>query len=188
MQSLLGEQCESSSHNPSLSYSCDSCRFLSVTCGDSAVDAGEECDKGAQNSTSPDALCRPNCSLSRCGDGVLDSAELCDDGNRLNGDGCDRYCKKESDDSAVPEETQVAAETTPPEQLLNGQFPNYQQPTQFGFPQYPNFQQLPYQLPLAQLQPRIQSRGPVGDTGPAAVAVIGAGAAAGIGWIRRKRR
>jgi MYXO-CTERM domain-containing protein len=47
---------------------------------------------------------------------------------------------------------------------------------------------LPYQLPLAQLRPLVQSRGPAGDTGPAAVAVIGAGAAAGLAWIRRRRK
>ncbi len=45
-----------------------------------------------------------------------------------------------------------------------------------------------YPLPLAQLQPLIRSRGPVGDTGPAAVAIIGAGAAAGFSWIRRRRK
>jgi hypothetical protein len=65
------------------------------------------------------------------------------------------------------------------------QFPNMQQ---LGFPQYPNFKQLPNQLPLAQLQPLIQSQAPIGDTGPAAVAIVGAGAAAGWSWMRRKRR
>ena len=80
---------------------------------------------------------------------------------------------------------------------IQGQFMQYGQYGQFGqgtftqgigFPQYPNYQQLPYQLPLAQLQPIIQSRGPAGDTGPAAVAVVGAGAAAGLSWIRRRRK
>jgi predicted permease len=61
-------------------------------------------------------------------------------------------------------------------------------PNSAYFPQYPTGQQLPYQLPLAQLRPLIQTQGPVGDTGPAAVAVIGAGAAAGFSWIRRKKR
>ncbi|MBT5149418.1 MAG: DUF4215 domain-containing protein [Candidatus Peribacter sp.] len=51
--------------------------------------------------------------------------------------------------------------------------------------QYPS---APYQLPFAQLRPTIQSRGPAGDTGPAAVAIVGAGAAAGLSWIRRRKK
>jgi cysteine-rich repeat protein len=92
VQSLLGEQCENATHDKSLSYQCSNCHFVSLTCGDETTDPGEECDEGKKNSSSPDAVCRPNCSLSRCGDSVIDSVELCDDGNRLNGDGCDRYC------------------------------------------------------------------------------------------------
>ena len=181
VQSLLGEQCETSLHNAALPYDCQKCRLLSFSCGDGIVDTGEECDAGDNNSTSPDAACRPNCSHARCGDSVLDSAEICDDGNRLNGDGCDRFCRIEKD----TQDTLVASEVTPYGQNLAI---NRQVQTQFGFPRYPNYQQLPYQLPLAQLQPLIQSQGPIGDTGPAAVAIIGAGAAAGFSWIRRKRR
>ena len=182
VQSLLGEQCEQATHSPLNPYPCINCLFLSLTCGDGTVNPGEDCDNGALNSNTPDAACRPNCHTSRCGDGVLDSQEICDDGNRLSNDGCDRYCR---------EETQIAAEqlqekdaTTPPSTIAS----QFQPRGQFNFPQYPNFQQLPYQLPLAQLRPLIQSQGPVGDTGPAAVAVIGAGTAAGFSWIRRKRR
>jgi len=178
VQTLLGEQCETSTHNPALPYQCDRCRFLSTTCGDSTVDPGEECDDGVLNSSTPDAVCRPDCSVSRCGDAVLDSTELCDDGNRLSGDGCDRYCKNEE---GANETTQVASKTTPLASLL------YQNQAQYGFPQYPNFQQVPYQLPLAQLQPLIQGQAPIGDTGPAAVVVAASGMAAGIGWIRRKK-
>ena len=177
VQSLLGEQCEQSTHDVSLGYTCNRCRFVSLFCGDNTLDPGEECDDGPQNSTSPDALCRPDCSLSRCGDGVLDSTELCDDGNAINNDGCDRYCLIEDGINA----TQVAGEVTIPT-------PYPLPPTPVGFPQYPNFQQLPYQLPLAQLQPLMQRQAPIGDTGPAAVAVVASGMAAGIGWIRRKKR
>ncbi|MBT4120030.1 MAG: DUF4215 domain-containing protein [Candidatus Peribacter sp.] len=187
VQSLLGEQCESSTHDSSLPFGCLNCLFLSTTCGDGTVDAGEECDKGTQNSTSPDALCRPNCHTARCGDGVLDSSETCDDGNRLSKDGCDRFCRKEQE-----EPTQIAFEESAPTEVAaqattqSNQFANPY--SQVGFPQIPSYNQLPYQLPLAQLQPLIAKQAPIGDTGPAAVAVIGAGAAAGIGWIRRKRR
>jgi hypothetical protein len=41
---------------------------------------------------------------------------------------------------------------------------------------------------MAQLQPLIQSQAPIGDTGPAAVAVVASGMAAGMGWMRRKRK
>jgi hypothetical protein len=90
--------------------------------------------------------------------------------------------EKDAQDS---QDTIAASETTP-----FAQYPttNYQLPTQFGFPQYLNFQQLPYQLPLAQLQPLMQTQAPIGDTGPAAAVIVASGAAAGFGWIRRKRR
>lgn len=189
VQSLLGEQCEFSTHNPSLPYACKNCRFFSTSCGDGNIDLGEECDDGIQNSHSPDANCRPDCSAPRCGDGIIDSAEQCDDGNRLGGDNCDRYCRVEDGEPGVSviasdqqKSTGVIAGVTTSSVAAQ---PSYQQ---FTFPQYANFQQLPYQLPLAQLQPLIQTQGPAGDTGPAAVVVIGAGAAAGLSWMRRKRK
>ena len=181
IQSMLGEQCEGTKD-------CSQCRFVSKTCGDGNLDPGEECDEGALNSSSPDANCRPDCSLSRCGDAVLDSQELCDDGNRRNNDGCDRYCVIEQSDK--PDTSVKGANTTVqfptlPTNVLSQSQQNQQQ--QFQFPQYSNFQQLPYQLPLAQLQPLIQSQGPIGDTGPAAVAVVASGMAAGLGWMRRRK-
>lgn len=185
VQTLLGEQCESSVHNPALAYLCKNCRFLSLSCGDGKVDDGEDCDDGPRNSSNPNATCRPDCSSARCGDGALDSAELCDDGNRLNGDGCDRYCKTESTTVIASDTTSDVDGTALPSQVLS----SYQlQQQQYGFPQFPNFQQIPYQLPMAQLQPLIQTQAPIGDTGPASVAVIGAGAAAGWSWMRRKKR
>ena len=48
-----------------------------------------------------------------------------------------------------------------------------------------NLQPLPYQLPLPLAATR---QAPVGDTGPAALAVMAAGAAAGVGWVRKRRR
>ncbi len=179
VQSLLGEQCENSLHNSALGYDCKDCLFMSMTCGDGNQDVGEECDDGRLNSASPDANCRPNCHPYRCGDGIVDSTELCDDGNRLSGDGCDRYCLTEK-------ETPIEVAFEKPTQVGGQQ--SFTPPSTYPFPQYPTYNQVPYQLPFAQLQPLIQSQGPVGDTGPAAVAVIGAGAAAGFSWIRRKKR
>ena len=87
----------------------------------------------------------------------------------------------ENDDT----EEEEAQESVTPQAAVASQFQGYQQ---YNFPQRPTYNQLPFQLPLAQLQPLIATQGPVGDTGPAAVAVIGAGAAAGFSWIRRKRK
>jgi hypothetical protein len=70
-------------------------------------------------------------------------------------------------------------------QILGGA---YQQQQQFPFPQYPTYNQLPYQLPLAQLQPLIAQRGSAGETGPAAIFVITGGAASGMAWMRRKKK
>jgi cysteine-rich repeat protein len=187
VQTLLGEQCELSLHSASLPYSCNNCRFLSLFCGDGKVDAGEECDDGERNSTSPDAHCRPDCGLSRCGDGIIDSTEICDDGNYQPGDGCDRYCRvEESDDTGV---SVIASDTTidfASSTLPASVIPNFQQ--QFQFPRQPSYQQLPYQLPYAQLQPLIAPQGVAGDTGPAAVAVVASGMAAGFGFMRKRRK
>jgi cysteine-rich repeat protein len=177
IQKLLGEKCERNLHDPSLEYSCGTdCLFHSEFCGNGFIDDSEECDDGAKNSAYPDATCRPNCTLSRCGDEVVDSTETCDDGNRISNDGCDRFCIKEETEVALEIEFEAVPEVIP------------QPIPQLPFPQYPTYQPLPYQLPYAQLQPLIQTQGPAGDTGPAAVAVAAGGIAAGFGWVRRKRR
>ena len=186
IQTLLGEQCEDSLHDKALSYECRSCRFFSVMCGDGKVDPGEECDTGANNSDVPDADCRLDCGLPRCGDGVNDTAEECDDGNRVSGDGCGTFCTVET--QALADSTRGTFDGTGiGNKWPIGAVPDVV-PSQFGFPQFPTGQPLPYQLPLAQLRPFVQSQGPAGDTGPAAVAVIGAGAAAGLSWVRRRRK
>jgi cysteine-rich repeat protein len=108
----------------------------------------------------------------------MDSAETCDDGNRINGDGCDRYCRVETQEGSSLLATQYS-------QLFPRNFQQF--PSQLSlFPR--NFQQIPSQLPLAQLQPLIQSQSTTAETGPAAVAVVASGMAAGLGWIRRKRK
>ncbi|TSC78794.1 MAG: hypothetical protein G01um101425_953 [Candidatus Peregrinibacteria bacterium Gr01-1014_25] len=97
LQSALGEQCEPSTHDQNLIYECTpACRFLSHFCSDGYFQPGEECDDGPNNSNVQNARCRLDCSLGKCGDSILDSAfEQCDDGNTVNGDGCDRTCRRE---------------------------------------------------------------------------------------------
>ena len=187
VQQLLGEQCEESTHDSALGYSCSDCAFLSVSCGDGNVDPGETCDNGAANSNAPGSACRVNCHMARCGDGIVDPEEECDDGNRINSDGCDWSCTEEIGTLVLG--AQIDFEADPSLELPNAPIaPHQPTPGSAYFPQHPTGQPLPYQLPLAQLRPLIQTQGPVGDTGPAAVAVVASGMAAGFGWIRRKKR
>lgn len=71
--------------------------WVQLGCGDGALDPGEECDSGADNSDTVADACRSDCSLPRCGDGVVDSTESCDDGGVVAGDGCDANCVTETD-------------------------------------------------------------------------------------------
>jgi cysteine-rich repeat protein len=84
-----------------------------VTCGNGALDSGEECDDG---NTVNDDVCSNACVQARCtdgvrnqgetgtdcggpcsacvvcGDGVVEGAEQCDDGNAVNNDTCSNAC------------------------------------------------------------------------------------------------
>lgn len=192
LQRLLGEQCEPTLHDAALFYGCSStCRFLSFYCGNGQRDLGEECDAGAQNSDTLPNRCRLNCSSYRCGDSVLDDNELCDDGNRISQDGCDAYCRTETAEHidpviaadvvrlrsqalrATPSVLQVLAQ---PLEQLAAPFASLSQ-------QIPTPDILPYQAGEA-----ATTHAPVGDTGPAALAIMAAGAASGLAWVRRKRK
>lgn len=68
---------------------------LTTTCGNNAVESGEECDDG--NTSSYDG-CDSKCKdeFTFCGNGVVDLAwEQCDDGNQVSGDACDSSCQDE---------------------------------------------------------------------------------------------
>ncbi len=51
-----------------------------AVCGNGTVEAGEECDEGADNSDTAPGACRSNCRSPFCGDGVVDTNEECDEG------------------------------------------------------------------------------------------------------------
>jgi cysteine-rich repeat protein len=170
VQHLLDEQCEQAIHDPKLPYKCgDDCRYLSLFCGNGDLDPGEQCDEGPRNSSLLPDHCRANCSAFRCGDSVLDAAEQCDDGNRIPGDGCDRFCRSEHG---------VASDVI---YLLGGEIGgggaggagggSAETPTTASSI-----------LDISAAHP------PAGQTGPAALAVLAAGAAAGYAWVRRRMK
>ena len=75
---------------------CFECYIVDQCCGDGVYwPTQEECDRGEENSNEPNAICRPDCTLSECPDGIIDDVlhnEECDDGNDVNGDGCSWNC------------------------------------------------------------------------------------------------
>ena len=165
VQLLLDEQCEPPLFDPSAPFSCKNCRLVSRACGDGAVDPGEECDQGGDNSDVPGSLCRTDCSFARPGDGIVDSSEeSCDDGNKVGGDGCDRFGRLES---STPPFAQRAYEPmgviAPPYAFL----PPYQQ-----------------SLLLPSLPPRLPEQP---KTGPEILVVMAVGAAGGLAYMRKLR-
>jgi cysteine-rich repeat protein len=92
-----------------------------------------------------------------CGNGFLEEGEACDDGNGAYGDGCTPACRV----GDSPERSEVAANVSV---------------------------QLPFS-PMANVGEVAGDRlhaGALSDTGPAAVAIMAAGAAAGTAWVRRR--
>ncbi len=236
VQTLLDEQCEPAIFDRSLPYQCgQDCRFVSLFCGDGKRDAGEECDLGADNSNSPGATCRTDCSSSRCGDNIVDPTERCDDGNRVDGDGCNRLCQPEAGAPPLSSQSGVIPFVPGSGKSLyssvasvfpfptgkgltgdmlndalrvydedgrflgyrvdgnkvydrNGRFMGYIGNDPTGMPLYDeNGNLLGYlnggQPPLGY----IGNSKELSRNGPPIVAVIAAGAAAGVAWMRRKR-
>jgi cysteine-rich repeat protein len=129
-------------------------------CGNARMDPGESCDDGVNNSMGPNAVCRTDCTLARCGDGVLDTPlELCDDGNNLENDGCSALCQ-----------TERTAPGTLPAQII--ELP---------------FQQPPVGGPSYGPDGTINTPPKTTDSGPAALLVMIAGAAAGYSFVRRRK-
>ena len=96
-----GEECDDG--NTSNTDGCTNACRLPV-CGDGFVHAGvEQCDRGAANADTPNALCRTDCTLPRCGDAITDDlrGEQCDDGATLPDDGCSAACFIEPPPTAV---------------------------------------------------------------------------------------
>lgn len=172
VQRLLGEQCEPSVLDPALPLRCTNCRYVSLSCGNGTVEQGEECDDGDRNSDAPGGRCRRSCIVGRCGDAILDTVrgEQCDDGNRVGADGCSEACIIER---AAPLSPLAAQVFDVPVRSFSS-YPMYSYPVQLVQPQ---------QAAVIGVYPPANP-----GTGPASLAVMAAGAAAGVGWARRKKR
>jgi cysteine-rich repeat protein len=193
---LLGDGCTSTCVWESIDA-------IQPRCGDGRTQSGEQCDDG--NLIGGDgcsAVCQVEFVLGSleelnpvlvaggivCGDGVLLAPEECDDGNPDPGDGCSPLCRNELPvcgngkleageqcDDGNPFDIdgcnalcQVVALPKPaaPPPLIAQVIP---------FPMPPSYSYVPV-------------RAPIGDTGPAAIAIMASGAAAGVGWMRRRKK
>lgn len=128
-------------------------------CGNGQVDRGEQCDQGQDNSDILPDRCRQDCQNPRVGDGVKDANEECDDGNTISGDGCDRYGRLEGGTPGGPMVIDLNPVTKLDANLTQNLGEN------------------------GVLSHVPQNAG----SGPAAVAVMASGAAAGWAWMRRRR-
>lgn len=63
-----------------------------IACGNGILEAGEECDPGAEQ-IGPDQACVPGCVLNVCGDAMPGPDEECDDGNPDEQDACLPSCQ-----------------------------------------------------------------------------------------------
>ncbi len=71
-----------------------------ASCGDGALDPGEECDNGQFNADS--GYCTTACKLAACGDGIKNGAESCDYADPA-GSSCTMECKLVSCGNAIVE-------------------------------------------------------------------------------------
>lgn len=140
-------------------------------CGDGIVDKGEECDQGPANSNEIANRCRLSCRKPHFTDGVVDRGELCDDGNLRDGDGCSAEGKDERIAGA-----DVLSMGLPSQTLANVLL-SAPRPGQNGVP-----------LIGTMLDTQLHGGAALNNSGPAALVVMASGAAAGLAWIRRRRR
>jgi cysteine-rich repeat protein len=135
----------------------------------------EQCDAGAANGYIPSA-CRPNCIAPYCGDRIVDYNEECDDGNKLQKDGCNSLCQIERGAGTISKN--IVAN------LIDGRNPNMQ-----GFdPEnpYQPYQQIDERPGYSQVGiSRVPSPAKT-PTGPGLVIFLASGAAAGVGFARRR--
>lgn len=118
-------------------------------------------------------LCVSGNCVDVCGNGTVDVQEQCDDGNRVSGDGCSRFCERE---------TGVAGQILPVN-LLGDISQGAAGDRTIGVDGT-----VGGAVDAAGARRIATSHETAGKTGPAAVVAIAAGAAAGWAWVRRRRR
>jgi cysteine-rich repeat protein len=192
-----GEVCDDGNRVGTDSCSND-CRPTNL-CGNGVVNAGEFCDDGNTNDGDgctadchlprngacdnpvqcDSGICNAGHCLDLCGNGRMDPGEQCDDGNILSNDGCSNKCLLETGVGAQIVDIPVNGGTNP----INNPVPG----TQTYTPGNPIGQTGQGNPQNGSLTPIATGHAPAGKTGPAAVAVMAAGAASGLAWMRRKR-
>ena len=163
-------------------------------CGDGIIQPGrnEQCDAGSANAFVPSA-CRPTCVAPFCGDGIVDATEQCDDGNNASYDGCSGFCLF---DRALPqsslnpaamsserseERSQMLQDRSSQKAEVRNQWRGYNAGEIAGG--YTSGNPWEGTILPASIPPATQTQ-----TGPGLVILIATGAAAGIGYVRRKIR
>jgi cysteine-rich repeat protein len=68
------------------------CHLTPITCGNTKVEAQEECDDGNKRD---DDGCSNGCTVNQCGNKRVDPGEECDDGNTVDLDYCSNTCKRD---------------------------------------------------------------------------------------------
>ena len=129
-------------------------------------------DLGVERTAAPPVTSAPT-PTQVCGDGYKEGSESCDDGNTDPGDGCGETCRKEgAAGTAAPDSTGQYADALP-----FGQTPLYDLAGDVVSGRRGSVLSRPTSYP-----PQTT------DSGPAAVAVMAGGAAAGFSWMRRRRK
>ncbi len=139
-------------------------------CGNGELGSGEECDDGLENSLKPNAFCRPDCTFARCGDTVIDTPlETCDDGsqNGLLTSSCNAFCQNGTTSGVLP--ASVIELPFTPSLTFDDQPGSVDGSTAVG--------------------QGVSGTKPPATTasGPATIAIMAMGAAAGYAWMRRRR-
>ncbi|TSC79141.1 MAG: hypothetical protein G01um101425_778 [Candidatus Peregrinibacteria bacterium Gr01-1014_25] len=124
-----------------------------------------------------------------CGNGRIEVGEACDDGNARNGDGCSAFCGKDEERATSPLVTMLGT-MAPVVPTLDGALSAGTAP-RLGIREFVFGRAAAPSVAGSSTQEFFMAppvHAPVGDTGPAAVAVMAAGAAAGWSWVRRRRK
>ena len=170
-------------------YNNDGCSAVCLlefgTCGDGVIQRGlgEQCEPRLHDPELPYRCNTQNCRFLSlfCGDGKLDAGEQCDFG-KANSNRPNAFCQEDCSLPRCGDKTLEVNEECDDGNLL----PNDGCDRLCRLEQFRALPSLPYASTTQRpLQP---THAPVGDTGPATLAVMAAGASAGWGWVRRRRR